>query len=163
MWKSIGAQCPNDSPPVGPTEVCIALLTNDASLRMQEAMAHFPEIEGRLKGAQATTSERGAISALRSLKAVSRGAGRPRWRRFRLSRRYYRGRSVPGVSTSLLHCRSAGSQRSRALREGAPPHCTATGTHVVVDAFHEWSYLVSPAGSACSRSTAASLLESPRH
>jgi menaquinone-9 beta-reductase len=59
--------------PVGPTEVCVALLTNDASLRMQEAIALFPEIEERLKGAQATTNERGAISALRSLKAVSRG------------------------------------------------------------------------------------------
>jgi menaquinone-9 beta-reductase len=59
--------------PVGPTEVCIALLTNDPGLRMQESIALFPEIEERLKGAQATTSERGAISVLRSLKAVSRG------------------------------------------------------------------------------------------
>jgi flavin-dependent dehydrogenase len=59
--------------PVGPGEVCVALLTSDASLRVREAMAQFPEIEECLKGAPATTSERGAISALRSLKAVSRG------------------------------------------------------------------------------------------
>ena len=59
--------------PVAPTEVCIALLTSDASLRVQDALSRFPEIEKRLKGAPATTSERGAISALRTLKAVSCG------------------------------------------------------------------------------------------
>jgi len=59
--------------PVGPTEVCIALLTSDARLRLQEAMSRFPEIEKRLKGVPATTSERGAISVLRTLKAVCCG------------------------------------------------------------------------------------------
>ena len=59
--------------PVGPTEVCVALLASDASLRVQEAVSRFPEIEKRLKGAPATTTERGAISALRTLKAVSCG------------------------------------------------------------------------------------------
>ena len=52
--------------PVGPTEVCVALLASDASLRVQEAVSRFPEIEKRLKGAPATTTERGAISALRT-------------------------------------------------------------------------------------------------
>ena len=68
-----GTNCQMTITPVGPTEVCIALLTSDASLRVQEAMSRFPQVARRLKGTPPITAERGAISALRTIKAVSRG------------------------------------------------------------------------------------------
>ena len=58
--------------PVGPTELGVALLSRNPRLRLEEALSLFPEIQTRLKGAPTTTTERGAVSAQRSLKIVCR-------------------------------------------------------------------------------------------
>ncbi|MGH9325331.1 MAG: NAD(P)/FAD-dependent oxidoreductase [Terriglobia bacterium] len=59
--------------PVGAEEVCVAVISKDEHLRLEEALRHFPEVKSRLRGAEATSAERGGISATRELKRVSRG------------------------------------------------------------------------------------------
>src|SRR6516225_3619355 len=119
--------------PVGPTEVCVALLTSDASLRVQDALSRFPEIEKRLKGAPATTTERGTISALRTLKAVSCGT---------VALVGDASGSIDAVTGDglCLAFRQAAflaealSANNLGLYQSAPPHYAVAGTHVAVDA-----------------------------
>ncbi|HEV2419774.1 MAG TPA: FAD-dependent monooxygenase [Terriglobia bacterium] len=59
--------------PVGPTEVCIALLTRHPQARVANQLPLFPEVARRLKDAKPTSSERGGITVSRSLRAVCRG------------------------------------------------------------------------------------------
>jgi flavin-dependent dehydrogenase len=59
--------------PVGAREVCVALISRAPHLRLEEALDRFPAIAGRLRAAEAITSERGAVSATRKLRAVCRG------------------------------------------------------------------------------------------
>jgi menaquinone-9 beta-reductase len=68
-WSN-GCQCVVT--PVSPTEICVAVMTRNPKVRMEEALPLFPELHHRLKGASATTMDRGAFSGLRSLSAVSR-------------------------------------------------------------------------------------------
>lgn len=58
--------------PVSQTEVCIALASHDPQLRLDAALPLFPEVAKRLSGAECTSSERGAVSATRSLHRVYR-------------------------------------------------------------------------------------------
>jgi flavin-dependent dehydrogenase len=59
--------------PVNRSEVCVALITRDAHLRLEHALPQFPELRQRLDGALASSMERGAITASRSLRRVFRG------------------------------------------------------------------------------------------
>lgn len=58
--------------PVSRSEVCVALLTTDSHLRMDQALPQFPELRERLAGAPRSTTERGAVTASRGLKRVYR-------------------------------------------------------------------------------------------
>ena len=58
--------------PVNRSEVCIALITSDAHMRLDQALPLFPDLAKRLAGAEASTTERGAVTASRSLRRVFR-------------------------------------------------------------------------------------------
>jgi menaquinone-9 beta-reductase len=59
--------------PVGSREVCLAVVSRDSHLRLDQALAHFPELNSKLRGAAAISAERGAVSASRRLRRVCRG------------------------------------------------------------------------------------------
>jgi flavin-dependent dehydrogenase len=68
-----GASCQIYVTPVGPQEVCAALISRDAHLRLDAALAQFPQLAARLAGAERVTTERGAVTANRTLRRVYRG------------------------------------------------------------------------------------------
>jgi len=68
-----GAGCQIYITPVGPQEVCAALISRNPRLRLEEALAHFPQLAARLAGAPRATTERGAVTANRHLPRVYRG------------------------------------------------------------------------------------------
>src|SRR5215469_5022648 len=49
--------------PVARREVCLAVVSRDPHLRLDRALTHFPELNSRLRGAEATSQERGAVSS----------------------------------------------------------------------------------------------------
>ena len=59
--------------PVGPNEICIALIGGRAGLRFADLPALFPELGRRLAGAQPASSVRGALSVSTRLRRVIRG------------------------------------------------------------------------------------------
>ena len=59
--------------PVGPAEVCVALISRSPRTRLDDLFLVCPELMRRLGGAPATTPERGAISASCRLPAVTSG------------------------------------------------------------------------------------------
>jgi flavin-dependent dehydrogenase len=59
--------------PVSKGQVCVALISHDPKLRLGEALLKFPELNARLGNAEATSSEKGALTATCKLKRVSRG------------------------------------------------------------------------------------------
>ncbi len=59
--------------PIGPTGVCIALISGDPRLRFDRLPEICPELGRRLDVGPATTLERGALTVSRRLRAVSRG------------------------------------------------------------------------------------------
>lgn len=59
--------------PVGPNEVCIALIGGNSRLHIADLPALFPELGWRLAGAEQTSSVRGAISVSTRLRRVIRG------------------------------------------------------------------------------------------
>jgi flavin-dependent dehydrogenase len=59
--------------PIGPREVCVALISRDKRLRLDEALTEFPAVLERLRGAEAMTAERGAVTFTRRLKSVYKG------------------------------------------------------------------------------------------
>jgi flavin-dependent dehydrogenase len=58
--------------PVGDNEICLALVSSDPHVRLDQALADFPELAARIARAEATSSERGAITASRRLPRVYR-------------------------------------------------------------------------------------------
>lgn len=68
-----GAGCQIYVTPIGPQEVCAALISRNPRLRMDEALAQFPQLAARLAGAKRATTERGAVTANRHLPRVYRG------------------------------------------------------------------------------------------
>jgi flavin-dependent dehydrogenase len=68
-----GAGCQIYVTPIGPQEVCAALISRDPRLRLDEALAQFPQLAARLAGAPRATTERGAVTANCSLRRVYRG------------------------------------------------------------------------------------------
>jgi flavin-dependent dehydrogenase len=59
--------------PVGPSEVCIAIVSRDPQLRFDQLSLVCPELMPHVDGAPVTTPERGAVSSSRRLRAVTRG------------------------------------------------------------------------------------------
>jgi flavin-dependent dehydrogenase len=59
--------------PVSAEEVCVALISRDQRLRLDDALAQFDEVRRRLAGAGGFTLERGGITASRRLRSVCRG------------------------------------------------------------------------------------------
>jgi menaquinone-9 beta-reductase len=59
--------------PVSPQQVCVVVISRDSRLRLDRALAEFPEVEARWRGVQATTAEAGAVTIVRRLPRVTRG------------------------------------------------------------------------------------------
>ena len=59
--------------PVSKEQVCVALISRDPKLRLGEALQRFPELQDRLAGVEAASSEKGALTATCKLRRVSRG------------------------------------------------------------------------------------------
>lgn len=59
--------------PVAPEEVCVTLISFNHKLRLEDVLGEFPELCARLKNVAHTSSERGAITATRTLRQVYRG------------------------------------------------------------------------------------------
>ncbi len=68
-----GAGCQIYLTPIGPQEVCAALISRDPHLRLEEALSQFPQLAARLRGAPPLTAERGAVTANCTLPRVYRG------------------------------------------------------------------------------------------
>jgi menaquinone-9 beta-reductase len=65
-----GPKCQIYATPVSAQEVCVALISHNPHLRLDEALNAFPELRARLCGAESTSPERGAISCTRRLRRV---------------------------------------------------------------------------------------------
>lgn len=59
--------------PVSQEQVCVALISRDPKLRLDEALRRFPELERRLAGAETASAEKGALTSTCRLRRVSRG------------------------------------------------------------------------------------------
>jgi menaquinone-9 beta-reductase len=59
--------------PTGDDEVCVALLSHDPQLRIDRALAHFPEVAERLKSSRPLTAELGGVTALGRARGVVSG------------------------------------------------------------------------------------------
>jgi len=59
--------------PVSSEQICVALISRDPKLRLAEALWHLPELQARLEGVEAASTEKGAVTATSRLKRVSRG------------------------------------------------------------------------------------------
>jgi flavin-dependent dehydrogenase len=59
--------------PVAADEICVALITQEQGVRLNDALAVSPALASRLEGAETITREQGAITATYSLRAVSAG------------------------------------------------------------------------------------------
>jgi menaquinone-9 beta-reductase len=68
-----GPRCQIYVTPVAADEVCVALICRDPHLRLDAALTAFPELVSRLRGAEPSSVERGAISATHKLHRVYRG------------------------------------------------------------------------------------------
>ncbi len=68
-----GDRCQIVVTPTSADEICIALLSSDSRLRMEKALAQFPEVARRIRGARPTSGESGAVTGLSSARAVIRG------------------------------------------------------------------------------------------
>lgn len=51
----------------------MAVASHDPGLRLEESLLAFPELGARLRGAEASSAERGSVSANRRLKQIWRG------------------------------------------------------------------------------------------
>lgn len=58
---------------VAADEICVALISRDPHLRLDTALPNFPGLVARLRGAEQTSAERGAISSTRRLRRVYQG------------------------------------------------------------------------------------------
>lgn len=68
-----GSKCQLYVTPVASDEICVASISRDPRLRLDEALSEFPSVAGRLDGMERTSADRGAVSASRKLKQVYRG------------------------------------------------------------------------------------------
>jgi 2-polyprenyl-6-methoxyphenol hydroxylase-like FAD-dependent oxidoreductase len=57
---------------VGGAEVCVAIISREPGVLMETALREFPELASRLDGAEPVSADRGAVTAMHSLKRVCR-------------------------------------------------------------------------------------------
>jgi len=67
-----GSKCQMYVTPVASNEICVALVSHDPHLRLDAALPAFPEMRSRLREAEPSSAERGAISSIRKLRRVYR-------------------------------------------------------------------------------------------
>jgi menaquinone-9 beta-reductase len=58
--------------PLGNDETCVALISRDPKMRLEDAWLEFPALAGKFCGAEASSMERGAITVTRRLRRVYR-------------------------------------------------------------------------------------------
>ena len=68
-----GSKCQGYATAVGDEQVCVALASHDSKLRLEEGLKDLPWLSKRLRGAEAISTERGAVTGNRRLKRVWRG------------------------------------------------------------------------------------------
>lgn len=68
-----GPNCQLYVTPVGRTEVCVALISRDPKLRLDQALSAFPHVAARLAKAAHGSAQRGAVSITRKLARVCAG------------------------------------------------------------------------------------------
>ena len=68
-----GRNCQVYVTPVSGEEVCVALVSSNQRLRLEDALAEFPELSARLDHSEYASSERGAITVTRKLRRVYHG------------------------------------------------------------------------------------------
>jgi 2-polyprenyl-6-methoxyphenol hydroxylase-like FAD-dependent oxidoreductase len=59
--------------PVGPEEICVAVISRNRQLRLDQALPMFPELRARLKCASTFGTDRGGVTHSRVLRRVARG------------------------------------------------------------------------------------------
>jgi len=68
-----GARCQGYTTGVSENEVCVALVSQDPNVRLEDGLKQLPHLRERLRGAEPTSVERGAITGNRRLQRVWRG------------------------------------------------------------------------------------------
>jgi menaquinone-9 beta-reductase len=58
--------------PLGNEEICVALISRDPRMRLEDAWREFPRLAGRLRDAETSSAERGAVTVTRRLDQVYR-------------------------------------------------------------------------------------------
>jgi flavin-dependent dehydrogenase len=66
-----GAGCQIYITPVGTEEVCVALISRDSGMRLDQALLGFPFLHEKLRGAASGSIEKGAVTVTRRLARVS--------------------------------------------------------------------------------------------
>jgi flavin-dependent dehydrogenase len=67
-----GDRCQGYATAVSSEQVCVAMASHDSSLRIEEGLRALPKLQERLAGAEAVSSERGALTGNRTLRRVWR-------------------------------------------------------------------------------------------
>jgi flavin-dependent dehydrogenase len=68
-----GARCQGYATAVGRDQVCVALASHDPALRLEEGLRELPTLRAHLRGAEAITTERGALTGNRRFRRVFKG------------------------------------------------------------------------------------------
>jgi menaquinone-9 beta-reductase len=68
-----GERCQGYATAVDGQHVCIALASHDPSVRVEDGLRELPELNSRLRGADAVTTERGALTGNRWFRKIWRG------------------------------------------------------------------------------------------
>lgn len=67
-----GDSCQGYATAVGPDQMCVALASNDAQVRLHEGLHSLPALERRLRGAEVVSAERGSLTGNRQFRRVWR-------------------------------------------------------------------------------------------
>jgi flavin-dependent dehydrogenase len=59
--------------PLGAEDICVVLITGDSHLRLEQALAAFPELQERLEGVMPSDRTAGGVTVTRKLNAVTNG------------------------------------------------------------------------------------------
>jgi flavin-dependent dehydrogenase len=68
-----GRTCQIYVTPVTPGSICVAAISRDSQLRLDEALRQLPDLQRRIQPSAIISTERGAVTSSRKLKAVYRG------------------------------------------------------------------------------------------
>jgi flavin-dependent dehydrogenase len=68
-----GDRCQGYATAVSPEQVCVALASHDPGLRLEDGLCELPALSASLRGAEAVSAERGALTGNRKLDRVWRG------------------------------------------------------------------------------------------